>query len=120
MGLLATTMSQRQLHHREVLWGRSWRRTAAPNASEPLCRQDRPGERAYNRDAQQPAVGRSGSGGGRGGTSNALTRGDLWRRHDVGVGKEATTTRLQLPEKSDPFVVAMKLPKGSGAKGGMV
>jgi len=120
MGLLATTMSQRQLHRREVVWGRSWRRTAAPNASEPLYRQDRPGERASDRDAQQPAVGRLGSGGGSGGTSNVLTRGDLWRRHDVGVGKEATTTRLQPPEKSDPLVVAMKLPKGSGAKGGMV
>ena len=120
MGLLATTISQRQLHRREGVWGRSWRRTAAPNASEPLCRQDRPGERAYNRDAQQPAVGRLGSGGGSGGTSNVLTWGDLWRRHDVGVGKEATTTRLQPPEKSDPFIRAMKLPKGSGAKGGMV
>ncbi len=119
MGLLATTKSQRQLHHREVLWGRSWRRTVAPNASKPLSRQDRPGERAYNRDAQQPAVGRSGSGGGGGGTSNVLTRGDLWRRHGVGVGKEATTTWLQLPEKSDPFIRAMKLLKGGGAKGGM-
>ena len=120
MGLLATTMSQRQLHHREVLWGRSWRRTVAPNASEPLSRQDRPGKRAYIRDAQQPAVGRSGSGGGRDGTSNVLTRGDLWRRHGVGVGKEATTTRLQLPEKSDLFIRAMKLLKGGGAKGEMV
>jgi len=120
MGLLTTTISQRQLHQCEVVWRRSRRRTAAPNASEPLCRLDRPGERAMDRDAQQSAVGRLGNGGGSGGTSNVLTRGDLWRRHDVGVGKEATTTRLQLPEKSDPFVVAMKLPKGSGAKGGMV
>jgi hypothetical protein len=64
-GELVATASQRQLHaasavvrrqswRREAVWGRSPRRTAAPNASEALSRPDRPGERAYERDAQNP------------------------------------------------------------------
>jgi len=63
---LVATASRRQLHagssverrvrfwRREVVWRRSPRRTAAPNESEPLSRPDRPGERAYERDAQNP------------------------------------------------------------------
>ena len=39
---------------REAVWGRSPRRTAAPNESEPLCKPDRPGQRVYKRDAQNP------------------------------------------------------------------
>ena len=38
----------------EAVWGGSRRRTAAPNASEPLDRLGRSGERAYERDAQNP------------------------------------------------------------------
>jgi hypothetical protein len=64
-GELVATASQRQLHaasavvrrqswRREAVWGRSPRRTAAPNASEALSRPGRPGERAPKRDAQNP------------------------------------------------------------------
>ena len=64
-GEVVATASQRQLHavpvvvrrqgwRREVVWGRSPRRTAAPNASEPLSKPDRPGQRVFERDAQNP------------------------------------------------------------------
>jgi hypothetical protein len=53
-GELVATASQRQLHRREALWGRSPRRTAAPNASEPLSKPARSGERVFERDAQNP------------------------------------------------------------------
>jgi len=64
-GELVATASRRQLHaesavvrrqswRREAVWGRSPRRTAAPNASEALSRPGRPGERAFERDAQNP------------------------------------------------------------------
>ncbi len=64
-GELVATASWRQLHavtavvrrqswRREAVWRRSPRRTAAPNASEPLCKPDRPGERVSKRDAQNP------------------------------------------------------------------
>jgi len=39
---------------REAVWGRSRRRAAAPNVSEALCRPGRSGERAKERDAQNP------------------------------------------------------------------
>ena len=39
---------------REVVWGRSRRRAAAPNVSEALRRPGRSGERAKERDAQNP------------------------------------------------------------------
>ena len=45
---------RRQLWRREAVWGRSPRRTAAPNASELLDRPFQPGERAFERDAQNP------------------------------------------------------------------
>jgi hypothetical protein len=64
-GELVATASCRQLHavtavvrrqswRREAVWGRSPRRTAAPNASEPLCKPNRSGERVSKRDAQNP------------------------------------------------------------------
>jgi hypothetical protein len=64
-GELVATASRRQLHavtavvrrqswRREAVWGRSPRRTAAPNVSEPLSKPDRPGERVSKRDAQNP------------------------------------------------------------------
>src|SRR5271169_5247970 len=64
-GEVVATASWRQLHavsavrrrrgwRREAVWGRSPRRTAAPNASEPLCKPDRPGERVSKRYAQNP------------------------------------------------------------------
>ena len=60
-GELVATASWRQLHavtavvrrqswRREAVWRRSPRRTAAPNASEPLCKPDRPGERVSKRN----------------------------------------------------------------------
>lgn len=39
---------------REAVWRRSPRRTAAPNESEPLGKPGRPGQRVYERDAQNP------------------------------------------------------------------
>jgi hypothetical protein len=51
---LVATASRRQLHCREAVWGRSPRRTAAPNVSEPLYKPDRPGQRVFERDAQNP------------------------------------------------------------------
>ena len=58
---------RRQPWRREAVWGRSPRRTAAPNASEPLSKPDRPGERVCERDAQNPteagAVGGAGAAG---------------------------------------------------------
>ena len=64
-GEVVATASWRQLHavlavvrrqrwRREAVWGRSPRRTAAPNESEPLCKPDRPGQRVYKRDTQNP------------------------------------------------------------------
>ena len=65
-GELVATASWRQLHavsaverrpwdwRREAVWGRSPRRTAAPNGSEPPSKPDRPGQRVSERDAQNP------------------------------------------------------------------
>src|SRR5208283_6092902 len=64
-GEMVATASRRQLHavvavvrrrpwRREAVWGRSPRRTAAPNESKPLCKLDRPGRRVWKRDAQNP------------------------------------------------------------------
>jgi hypothetical protein len=39
---------------REAVWGRSPRQTVAPNASELLSKPDRPGERVFEREAQNP------------------------------------------------------------------
>src|SRR5271156_2831463 len=64
-GEVVATASRRQLHavpavvrrqrwRREAVWGRSPRRTAAPNVSEPLSKPGRPGQRVFERDAQNP------------------------------------------------------------------
>ena len=45
---------RRFVWRREAVWGRSPRRTAAPNASELLSRPVQPGKRAFERDAQDP------------------------------------------------------------------
>ena len=66
-GEMVATASRRQLHagepsrdagpwRREAVWGRSPRRTMAPNESEPLSKPDRPGQRVYERDAQNPTA----------------------------------------------------------------
>ena len=47
-------VERRQTRRREAVWGRSRRRAAAPNVSEALCRPGRSGERAKERDAQNP------------------------------------------------------------------
>jgi murein L,D-transpeptidase YafK len=40
----------------EAVWGRSPRQTVAPNESELLSKPDRPGERVFERDAQNPTA----------------------------------------------------------------
>jgi hypothetical protein len=120
-GELVATASRRQLHavtavvrrqswRREAVWRRSPRRTAAPNASEPLSKPDRPGERVSKRDpsadhsSQLALAGtfgqlrpksnrcRGGNGGGSGGTSSVLTQGDLRGSARAVDPEEATTT----------------------------
>ncbi len=49
-----SAVARRQCWGCEAVWGRSPRRTAAPNESEPLCKPDRPGQRVWKRDAQNP------------------------------------------------------------------
>jgi hypothetical protein len=55
---------RRRPWRREAVRGRSPRRTAAPNGSEPLGEPDRPGERVYERDAQNPTEAGAGMGAG--------------------------------------------------------
>src|SRR5258708_38347593 len=85
-GEVVATASQRQLHavpavvrrqgwRREVVWGRSPRRTAAPNASELLSKPDRPGQRVFERDAQNPSEAGAVLGAGAAGQSEAVTHG---------------------------------------------
>lgn len=62
---------------REAVWGRSPRRTAAPNESESLSRLLRPGERAFERDAQNPTEVGAVMGAGAAGHPVHLTRGGL-------------------------------------------
>jgi hypothetical protein len=84
-GEVVATASRRQLHavpavvrrqrwRREVVWGRSPRRTAAPNASEPLSKPDRPGQRVFERDAQNPSEAGAVLGAGAAGHSVSLPR----------------------------------------------
>ena len=98
---------RRELLNREVVWGRSPRRTAAPNESEPLDRPNRSGERASQRDAQNPTE------------TGAVMRG---RRRDIQCSYPGRSARVResgrreegnddLPmplQKSDLFVRAMK------------
>ena len=80
---------------REAVWGRSPRRTAAPNGSEPLSRLFRPGERAFECDARNPTEAVAIVGTGAAGHPVHLTRGGLHglddcAGHDVGrnLGKD--------------------------------
>src|SRR5271168_4360361 len=84
-GEVVATASRRQLHavpavvrrqrwRREAVWGRSPRRTAAPNASEPLSKPDRPGQRVFERDAQNPSEAGAVLGAGAAGHSVSLPR----------------------------------------------
>ena len=50
----ASAVARRQCWRHEAVWGRSPRRTAAPNVSKPLSKPDRSGQRVYERDAQNP------------------------------------------------------------------
>jgi hypothetical protein len=84
-GEMVATASRRQLHavfavvrrrrwRREAVWGRSPRRTAAPNESEPLSKPGRPGQRVYERDAQNPFEAGAVRGAGAAGHSVSLPR----------------------------------------------
>lgn len=129
-GELVATASRRQLHavpsverrsrfwRREAVWGRSPRRTAAPNESEPLSRPDRPGERAYERDAQIPTEVDTVMGAGAAGHPVFLP-GEICMGPRCGSpegGNDDGTTPMQ---KSDLSIVALRPVKVGGAKGGM-
>ena len=73
-GALVATASRRQLRGREVMWGRSPRRTAAPNGSEPLRKPGRLGQRVFERDAQNPTEGDTVMGAGAAGHPVFLPR----------------------------------------------
>ena len=85
-GELVATASQRQLHaverrretaicwRREAVWGRSPRQTVAPNESELLSKPDRPGERVFERDAQNPTEAEAVMGAGAAGHPVFLPR----------------------------------------------
>src|SRR5271168_3937749 len=84
-GDVVATASRRQLHavlavarrqrwRREAVWGRSPRRTAAPNGSEPLSKPGRPGQRVFERDAQNPLGAGAVVGAGAAGHSVSLPR----------------------------------------------
>src|SRR5260370_18689191 len=85
-GEVVATASRRQLHavfavvrrrrwRREAVWGRSPRRTAAPNESKPLCKPVRPGQRVWKRDAQNPCEAAAVLGAGAAGRPVKLPRG---------------------------------------------
>ena len=109
-GELVATASWRQLHaanaverrrtwRREAVWGRSPRRTAAPNESEALDRPGRPGERAFERDAQNPTEVGAVMGTEAAGHPVNLTQGGL-RGSAQAVDPEEATTRRRCPCRS--------------------
>src|SRR5664279_5284838 len=59
---------------REAVWGRSPRQTVAPNESELLSKPDRPGERVFERDAQNPTEAEAVMGAGAAGHPVFLPR----------------------------------------------
>jgi hypothetical protein len=67
-------VERRQTRRREAVWGRSPRRTVAPNESEPLSKPDRPGQRVFERDAQNPIEAGAVMGAGVAGHSVFLLR----------------------------------------------
>lgn len=93
-------------------------RTAAPNASEALCRPGRPGERAKERDAQNPTEVGAVLGPGAAGHPEFLSwevcMGPRSGRPEGGNDDQPTPM-----QKSDLFVVARKPVKAGGAKGEM-
>ncbi len=129
-GELVTTASWRQLHagscaarrsrfwRREAVWGRSPRRTAAPNESEPLSRPDRSGERAYERDAQNPTEVDTVMGAGAAGYPVFLP-GEICMGPRCGRPEGGNDDGTMPMQKSDLSIVAMKPVKVGGAKGGM-
>jgi hypothetical protein len=126
---LVATASRWQLHDREVLWGGSRRRAAAPNVSEALGRPGRSGERAKERDAQNPTEI-----GAVLGTGAAVQSVSLPWEICVGPWGSPVARASGIPsgrpeggnddqpkpmQKSDLFVVALKPVKAGGAKGEM-
>ena len=103
---------------REAVWGRSRRRAAAPNVSEALCRPGRSGERAKERDTQNPTE--IGAVLGPGAAVHPVSL--PWevcmgpRSGRLEGGNDDRPTSMQ---KSDLFVGAWKPVKAGGAKGEM-
>jgi hypothetical protein len=128
---LVATTSRRQLHGREAVWGRSLRRAAAPNASEALSRPGRPGERALERDAQNPTEVGAVLGTGAAvhpvslpwevcmGPSRGFDRVRVREALPSGRPEGGNDNRPKPRQKSDLFVVAWKPVKAGGAKGEM-
>ena len=127
---MVATASRRQLHavfvvvrrrrwRREAVWGRSPRRTAAPNASEPLSKPGRPGQRVFERDAQNPFEAGAVRGAGAAGHPVTLPR-------EVCVGPQRVSRRgrpeggnddgMTPTQKSDLLILARRLVNASGAK----
>jgi hypothetical protein len=115
---------------REAMWGRSLKRAAAPNASEALSRPGRPGERAFERNAQNPTEVGAVRGTGAAANPEYLTLGGLHGSaqgylvaHAPGISSgrpEGGNDDQPMPmQKSDLFVVARKPVKTGGAKGEM-
>src|ERR1700722_6931333 len=67
-------VERRKTRRREAGGGRSPRRTVAPNESEPLSKPDRPGQRVFERDAQNPTEAGAVMGAGVAGHSVFLLR----------------------------------------------
>ena len=137
---LEATASRRQLHaggasrdnpawRREAVWGRSRRRAAAPNVSEALCRPGRSGERAKERDAQNPTEIGAVLGPGAAvhsvslpwevcmGPRRAPPTRERWGAS--GRPEGGNDDRPTSMQKSDLFVGAWKPVKAGGAKGEM-
>jgi hypothetical protein len=114
---------------REAVWGRSRRRAAAPNVSEALCRPGRSGERAKERDAQNPTEIGAVLGPGAAvhpvslpwevsmGPRRAPIARERWGAS--GRPEGGNDDRPTSMQKSDLFVGAWKLVKAGGAKGEM-
>ena len=104
---------------REAVWDRSPRRTAVPNASEPLC-MPAWSERVW-RPPRSPISDRDevGSGGGDRGALLILTPGDPHGSAAIGGGRrhEGIDVLAKPVEKSDHPIVAMKPGNAGGAKG---
>ena len=126
---LVATTSRRQLHGCEAGWGSSLRRAAAPNASEALSRPGRPGERAFERDAQNPTE--VGAVVGTGAAVHPVSlpwevcmgpcRGLVAHAPGIPSGRpeEGNNDQPMPRQKSDLFIVARKPVKAGGAKGEM-